>query len=499
MLSLLMQKYVSLVSQCASLLVVSGVFFVISFTAVLIFLRLWVRWRAKSLLPHLRQDSKGRRLVTVGFFHPYCNAGGGGERVLWVAIRSLQKKHSNVSCVVYTGDIDAKPEEILGRARQRFNIVLPKPIEFVYLRRRQWVEACKYPYFTLLGQSLGSLYLGWEALMNFVPDLYIDSMGYAFTVPLFKYFGGSKVACYVHYPTISTDMLQKVTDRTQSFNNASFIARSSFLSSFKLMYYKIFAYLYGVAGKRNDVVMVNSTWTFNHIQALWSAGNRTHIVYPSCDVSEFVKIPLEKSLVSKERTMVSVAQFRPEKNHSLQVKSFAKFLETVDSEWGMYKLVLVGGCRNEGDAERVEALRGLCRELGVENSVDFKLNISFEELKSCMASAVLGLHSMWNEHFGIGVVELMAAGTVIIAHNSGGPKLDIVVPFNEEPTGFLADDEESYVGAMTTVFRMSDDDRLRLRSVARQSVSRFSDEQFERSFLAVVDPVLKSIEDNGGK
>lgn len=93
----------------------------------------------------------------------------------------------------------------------------------------------------------------------------------------------------------------------------------------------------------------------------------------------------------------------------------------------------------------------------------------------------------------------MAAGTVIIAHNSGGPKLDIVVPFNEEPTGFLADDEESYVGAMTTVFRMSDDDRLRLRSVARQSVSRFSDEQFEGSFLAVVDPVLKSIEDNGGK
>jgi len=30
--------------------------------------------------------------TTVGFFHPYCNAGGGGERVLWVAIRCLQIK-----------------------------------------------------------------------------------------------------------------------------------------------------------------------------------------------------------------------------------------------------------------------------------------------------------------------------------------------------------------------------------------------------------------------
>ena len=33
---------------------------------------------------------------------------------------------------------------------------------------------------------------------------------------------------------------------------------------------------------------------------------------------------------------------------------------------------------------------------------------------------------MWNEHFGIGVVELMASGVVAIAHDSGGPKLDIV-------------------------------------------------------------------------
>ena len=30
--------------------------------------------------------------ITVAFFHPYCNAGGGGERVLWCAIRALQTK-----------------------------------------------------------------------------------------------------------------------------------------------------------------------------------------------------------------------------------------------------------------------------------------------------------------------------------------------------------------------------------------------------------------------
>jgi hypothetical protein len=42
---------------------------------------------------------------------------------------------------------------------------------------------------------------------------------------------------------------------------------------------------------------------------------------------------------------------------------------------------------------------------------------------------------MWNEHFGIGVVEYMAAGLVPVAHNSAGPKLDIVTEYDGKPTG----------------------------------------------------------------
>lgn len=71
--------------------------------------------------------------------------------------------------VVYTGDVDASPEEIMKRAEKRFNIRLTAPIQFVYLQRRRWVEADMYPYFTLLGQSLGSIVLGVEALAAFVP------------------------------------------------------------------------------------------------------------------------------------------------------------------------------------------------------------------------------------------------------------------------------------------------------------------------------------------
>ncbi|KAK7097661.1 GDP-Man:Man(3)GlcNAc(2)-PP-Dol alpha-1,2-mannosyltransferase-like [Littorina saxatilis] len=481
-----MHQYISLVSQLASLLITSGIFFIFVFTVTLLLVRVWIQRRAKYLLPHLHQNGTTR---TVAFFHPYCNAGGGGERVLWTAIRAIQKRYSTVQCVVYTGDIDATPTEILARAQQRFNISLPRQVEFVYLKRRGWVEAAKYPYFTLLGQSLGSLYLGWEALLSFVPDVYIDSMGYAFTIPLFRFFGGCKVACYVHYPTISTDMLEKVSQRSAAHNNLAFIANSSMLSNVKLLYYRLFAYLYGVVGKRSQVIMVNSTWTMGHIQQLWNAPNRTHIVYPPCDVSEFLSIPLSEMDKAEKKNIISVGQFRPEKDHVLMVHSFKRFLEKVpDPE--EYRLLLVGSCRNEGDMQRVRELKELAADLEISDSVVYHLNVSFAELKRLLGTSVIGLHAMWNEHFGIGVVECMAAGTVVLAHDSGGPKLDIVVPYSHSPTGFLATSAKEYAGFMLYIFNMDPDGRREIRKNARHSVDRFSEEKFEAAFLDIIAPFL---------
>lgn len=79
---------------------------------------------------------------------------------------------------LYTGDIDATPKQILTKCRNNFNIqVNPERVEFVFLKQRKWVEAEKYPILTMLGQSLGSIVLGFEALLKFQPDIYLDTMG----------------------------------------------------------------------------------------------------------------------------------------------------------------------------------------------------------------------------------------------------------------------------------------------------------------------------------
>lgn len=40
--------------------------------------------------------------------------------------------------------------------------------------------------------------------------------------------------------------------------------------------------------------------------------------------------------------------------------------------------------------------------LNIVDEVEFKLNINFNELKIYLNKAMIGLHTMWNEHFGIG-------------------------------------------------------------------------------------------------
>lgn len=85
----------------------------------------------------------------------------------------------------------------------------------------------------------------------------------------------------------------------------------------------------------------------------------------------------------------------------------------------------------------------------------------------------------------------MAAGTIVLAHNSGGPKLDIVIPHEGEVTGFLAESEEGYAKTMAHILSMSEEKRLQIRNNARASVRRFSDQAFEVTFLSSVEKLFK--------
>jgi alpha-1,2-mannosyltransferase len=226
-------------------------------------------------------------------------------------------------------------------------------------------------------------------------------------------------------------MLAQVRERTASFNNASVISQSPMRTAAKLAYYRLFAWLYGMVGAWASVVVVNSTWTGGHIRALW--GGHPHVVFPPCDTAALASLPIRSA--ARRPWIVSVAQFRyagavrpsaadlaagltnggrasPEKNHRLQLEALARLFALAPARRAEVRLVLVGSSRNTADEARIAALRRAAHELGVQDQVDVCVNVPFAELRRHLATATIGLHTMRDEHFGIGIVEYMVrAGT----------------------------------------------------------------------------------------
>jgi alpha-1,2-mannosyltransferase len=121
----------------------------------------------------------------------------------------------------------------------------------------------------------------------------------------------------------------------------------------------------------------------------------------------------------------------------------------------------------------------------------FQPNLSRSELHEWYGRAAAGVHTMWNEHFGIGVVEMMAAGVPAIAHDSGGPALDIVG--RRSMLGLLATSAQQYADAMAALLLEphAEPRRRAMATAARASVQeRFSEAAFSDAFCASLAPAL---------
>ena len=160
------------------------------------------------------------------------------------------------------------------------------------------------------------------------------------------------ILAYIHYPTISSSMLSRVSNREITYANDAQITSSAWRSTAKLIYYRLFSFIYTAALRvpQPGGLMVNSSWTGGHLAALlatrtntvglapldslislvltiagWSVpcpqginqppratqeslpsfGNVRRI-YPPCDVQALHDFPLK----GRKRVVFSCAQFR---------------------------------------------------------------------------------------------------------------------------------------------------------------------------------------------
>ena len=266
-------------------------------------------------------------------------------------------------------------------------------------------------------------------------------MGYAFVLALSKaLFPEMPTGAYVHYPTISTDMLSSLGEDGQGLNAGAGVGTKGLL---KRWYWEAFALFYSFVGSTIDVVATNSSWTQNHIRQLWGERRKlkamadVKIIYPPVAVEGLEKeIDISLSAEqSREAVVLYIAQFRPEKNHALVLEAFSKLIFEWNLKGEEIKLVLIGSVRDKEDATRVYQLRLLAHELKLKDKVEFVCDATWPQVLSWLRKSSIGVNGMWNEHFGIGIVEYQAAGLISVVHDSGGPKQDIVVDVDGKPTG----------------------------------------------------------------
>lgn len=415
---------------------------------------------------------RSKKTDKIVFFHPNCLDGGGGEKVLWQAIKALHTQCPDLPLSIYSQN--ATTEKANESVFRCFKVNPPTNLSYINVGPATFLLPGRFKHLTLILQALSSMLYAFKCLFKCVPAVVIDTTGAPFGTAIWKLFGGCTVILYVHYPFISTDMLHSVQSKQSKFNNDATIAKSSFLTNLKSYYYSLLAFFYSFTGRFSDVVMVNSTWTSNHIHSIY--GKKPTIVYPPCDCDKLTVIPTSGR---ESGLIISIGQFRPEKNLPLQLDIMEKLTEA-HPELNPH-LVIIGGCRNASD----EALKNSIQsEIDRRNlPVVLRPNVPYDELLQWLGKASVGIHTMRDEHFGICVVEYMAAGLIPIANNSAGPHLDIVQ--DEE---YLASTAEEYAEKVAKALKAKDSTRDNFRTKSL----RFRSEAFDQAFIEVVLPVLHS-------
>jgi alpha-1,2-mannosyltransferase len=161
-------------------------------------------------------------------------------------------------------------------------------------------------------------------------------------------------------------MLQKVREQRSDFNNSQAISKSPILSKAKLAYYYIVFIIYKIIGRFVDFAQANSTWTHEHMKKIWpslhNSGKLTKL-YPPCTVDRL--LVLKKPDPTYEINIMSLAQFRPEKQQHLQLEVIAELVKTRLSK--KIKLKMCGTTRGADDEAILLNLQAKASTLGMYN------------------------------------------------------------------------------------------------------------------------------------
>lgn len=226
------------------------------------------------------------------------------------------------------------------------------------------------------------------------------------------------------------------------------------------LYYKLADRIAGFSMDRlkTNVTLVNSNWTGAHVRSFLGVETRT--LYPP------VVDPLPPPpWAERRRDFLVVGRISPEKEYERLMRILARVRQhhpglnlTIIGTWDRY-------------ARRYfDELTAVASSLGP--WIQFRQNLSRDEVRRLMATHRYGIHGMREEHFGMAPAELVRAGQIVWVPRGGG-QMEIV---GDEPALMYDSDDDAVAKILAVMANPAEETRLRERLAERGAL--FSTERF---------------------
>ena len=362
------------------------------------------------------------RSLRIAFVHPELGIGG-AERLVVDAALALQQRGSRVSIFTARHEPDNCFEETLSGLLDIRVAGKCVPLQ-VAGRLRVPCAIARMACAVLAMARSGE---PWDIVMcDLVPHI----------IPLIRLVSGAQIVYYCHYP----DLL--LTPKRRGLYG---------------LYRKPIDRLEEAGLGMADRILVNSSFTAGIFRATFPrlADREVTVLYPGVDMSAcdrgMARPAMLAGLQDSDIMLLSLNRYDPGKNCGLAVDCFAALQKIVpEALFRRLRLVFAGACdkRLPESTALVQHLQQRAGELDLADRVVFLKAVTDAERAWLLNRCSCLVYTSTHEHFGIGIVEAMAAGRPVVAAAGGGP-LETV---RHGETGFLCEPSpEAFARALARI------------------------------------------------
>jgi alpha-1,2-mannosyltransferase len=287
-------------------------------------------------------------------------------------------------------------------------------------------------------------------------DVVINTHGDALP---YRISGATPYLLYLHFPTF-------LMSSTASYASNKY-RKSLFWRAYFKPYTLITQSLAMRAMTRSSLILTNSSFSREAIREAF-ADVHPYVLYPPVDTERFSHA-YSQPINAREVKVLVVARFSPEK----QIENAITVAHLLG---GNIKFQIVGSL-TPANRPYFKMLQNMIETYGLTQTVTLTPNASNEELIDAMSKSKMYFHTMIGEHFGVSIVEAMAAGLVPIVPAYGG--CSEIAP--REYQYHTLQEAAAYIAKNAKI--VDDEKRVQMHDIAR----RFSPDNFRRAMKQYIE------------